>query len=262
MISKEACWACYNSDHEPTQRIVGIFFDTGSNSLCHEDVDAKYFFWVCISPPFKVTMTWHALLRGGLCNFSDFVGTTVIRGVRVERLRPHCPALFLSGATPGQFYHSHPHVPSEFDHLDFSMEAQVRSNITTIHKIGRAVLDYSQVVPFNFGMDWLRSPYLLHWISGNGNGFASNLSVVEAAGPAIATELGMDKSHILGLVEVGDNVSDRRFLLETFGMFPLIGSDATGQRGHLRIDIKEEFDPQYFMPYVPGQWSFYKRGFV
>lgn len=183
----------------------------GSNSLCHEDVDAKCFFWVCISPPFKVTMTWHALLRGGLCNFSDFVGTTVIRGVRVERLRPHCPALFLSGATPGQFYHSHPHVPSEFDHLDFSMEAQVRSNITTIHKIGRAVLDYSQVVPFNFGMDWLRSPYLLHWISGNGNGFASNLSVVEAAGPAIATELGMDKSHILGLVEVGDNVSDRRF---------------------------------------------------
>lgn len=198
-------------------------------------------------------MAWHALLRGGLCNFSDFVGTTVIRGVRVERLRPHCPALFLSGATPGQFYHSHPHVPSEFDHLDFSMEAQVRSNITTIHKIGRAVLDYSHVVPFKFGMHWLRSPYLLHWISGNGNGFASNLSVVEAAGPAIATELGMDKSHILGLVEVGDNVSDRRFLLETFGMFPLIGSDAMGQRGHLRIDIKEEFDPQYFMPYVPGQ---------
>ena len=28
MISKEPYWACYISDHKPTQRIVGIFFDT------------------------------------------------------------------------------------------------------------------------------------------------------------------------------------------------------------------------------------------
>ena len=42
----------------------------------------------------------------------------------------------------------HPHVPSEFDHLDFSMEAQVKANISTIHKIGRSVADYSDELPF------------------------------------------------------------------------------------------------------------------
>ena len=81
-------------------------------------------------------MAWAVLLRKGLCKFCDSIGTSIVRGVTVERLRPRCPALFLSGATPGPFYHSHPHVPREFDHLDFSMEAQVKANITTIHKIG------------------------------------------------------------------------------------------------------------------------------
>ena len=39
-------------------------------------------------------------------------------------------------------------MPSEFDHLDFSMEAQVKANISTIDKIGRSVADYVDELPF------------------------------------------------------------------------------------------------------------------
>ena len=196
---------------------------------------------------------WHTLLQRGLSKFCDSAGSSVVRGVSVERLRPRCPALFLSGATPGPFYHSHPHVPSEFDHLDFSMEAQVRANMTTIHKIGRAVASYAQDLPFDVGTEWLRSPQILHWVSGNGKGYEANYDVVNGLGPSVSAELGMDQCETLGVVEVGDNVSDRRFLLETFGMFPLQDAGKASTEGRcLRIDIKDEFDSKYFMPYVPA----------
>ncbi|CAE7466364.1 unnamed protein product [Symbiodinium microadriaticum] len=199
-------------------------------------------------------MAWHVLLRNGLCKFCTPMEASVVRGVHVERLRPRCPALFLSGATPGPFYHSHPHVPSEFDHLDFSMEAQVKANISTIDKIGRSVADYVDELPFAVAsMEWLRSPQILHWVSGNAGGFEANRRVVEEIGPAVSKDLGMDKLETLGVVEVGDNVSDRRFLLETFGMFALEGISQGFVPGRsLRIDIKDEFDPKFFMPYVPG----------
>eukprot|EP00933_Yihiella_yeosuensis_P074636 TRINITY_DN83610_c0_g1_i1.p1 TRINITY_DN83610_c0_g1~~TRINITY_DN83610_c0_g1_i1.p1 ORF type:complete len:325 (+),score=52.17 TRINITY_DN83610_c0_g1_i1:25-999(+) len=203
-----------------------------------------------------MTVTWQQMLRRGLARFCDPVGTSTINGVLVERLRPCCPALFLSGATPGPFYHSHPHVPAEFDHLDFRMAAQVRANLTTIHKIGKAVRDHSEELQFEVGTDWLKCPHLLHWVSGNGEGYEANRHVVNEVSPAVCAELGMGQAETLGVVEVGDNVSDRRFLLETFGMFALAGqsygrSVATTGRS-LRIDIKEEFSPIYFMPYVPG----------
>ena len=144
-------------------------------------------------------------------------------------------------------------MPREFDHLDFSMEAQVKANITTIHKIGHSVLDYSNKLPFHLHMEWLRSPQIIHWVSGNGNGFEANRRVVDEESPKVSAELDMDQLETLGVVEVGDNVSDRRFLLETFGMFFLNGvSRGTGAGQNLRIDIKNEFDPKYFMPYVPG----------
>ncbi|CAE7267571.1 unnamed protein product [Symbiodinium natans] len=151
-------------------------------------------------------------------------------------------------------HNCHPHVPSEFDHLDFSMKAQVKANITTIRKIGEAVRDYSDELPFDVeSTQWLRSPQILHWVSGNGDGFEANRRVVEEWGPAASKDLGMDQVATLGVVEVGDNVSDRRFLLETFGMFALEGIDGGSMPGRsLRIDIKKEFDPKYFMPYVPG----------
>ena len=199
-----------------------------------------------MSPP------WHALLRTGLHKVCDAVGTSCVRGVNVERVRPRSPLLFLSGATPGPFYHSHPHVPSEFDHLDFSMEAQLRANLTTIQKIGRAVADYADALPFDVGKGWIRSPQILHWVSRNGHGYQANCSVVEGQGPAVCAELGMDRSDTLGIVEVGDNVSDRRFLLESFAMFALQSGRGGAQGESLRIDIKDEFDPKYFMPYVPA----------
>ena len=56
-------------------------------------------------------------------------------------------------------------------------------------------------------------------MSGNGNGFEANRRVVDEESPKVSAELDMDQLETLGVVEVGDNVSDRRFLLETFGMF-------------------------------------------
>ena len=67
------------------------------------------------------------------------------RGKGSWRFAP--PLVLLSGATPGKFYHSHPHVPSEFDELDFDMASQVRANLTTIRKIGANVGDHASELP-------------------------------------------------------------------------------------------------------------------
>jgi enamine deaminase RidA (YjgF/YER057c/UK114 family) len=53
-------------------------------------------------------------------------------GVALGYNMPYTPAIkvnsgklvFISGVTAAPIYHSHPHVPSEFDHLDFSAGAQ------------------------------------------------------------------------------------------------------------------------------------------
>ena len=53
-------------------------------------------------------------------------------GVEQGFTMPYTPAIkvnsgklvFVSGVTAAPIYHSHPHVPSEFDHLDFSAGAQ------------------------------------------------------------------------------------------------------------------------------------------
>ena len=50
-------------------------------------------------------------------------------------------------------------------------------------------------------MEWLRSPQILHWVSGNAGGFEANRRVVEEIGPAVSKDLGMDKLETLGVVE-------------------------------------------------------------
>ena len=207
-------------------------------------------------------------------------------GVTVWRLRPRVPLVLLSGATPGKFYHSHPHVPSEFDELDFDMASQVRANLTTIRKIGANVGDHASELPFAWPAAWgiaagakapgapapppyLRSPLLLHWVSNRGAGFEANRAELDRTAAGVLQELGMDAPTALGTYETGGNVSDRRFLLETFAAFglegvsggeagdvPASGDGDGGGRGvvggscSVRIDIKAEFDPCVFMPYV------------
>ncbi len=60
--------------------------------------------------------------------------------------------LFLSGTTGAPVPHSHPHVPAEFDHLDFGAEAQtirVMERLkTTLEAAGGQLSDIIQVTRF------------------------------------------------------------------------------------------------------------------
>lgn len=60
--------------------------------------------------------------------------------------------VFLSGITAAPVPHSHPHVPAEFDHLDFSAAAQAESIMerlkTTIEAAGGEITDIIQVTRF------------------------------------------------------------------------------------------------------------------
>ncbi|MGK3762458.1 MAG: enamine deaminase RidA (YjgF/YER057c/UK114 family), partial [Bacillariaceae sp.] len=66
----------------------------------------------------------------------------------------------------------------------------------------------------------------------------------------------MDSYEILNNYETGDNVSDRRFRLETFAMFGIEEGTTCDDDEHshtfIQLDMKDIFDPQYFMPYVPA----------
>ena len=238
---------------------------------------------------------WLGALRGGLLRrgWCEDRGSADVPvgprgGVTVWRLRPRVPLVLLSGATPGKFYHSHPHVPSEFDELDFDMASQVRANLTTIRKIGANVGDHASELPFAWPPAWgtaagakapgapppppyLRTPLILHWVSNRGAGFEANRAELDRTAAGVLRELGMDAPTGLGTYETGGNVSDRRFLLETFAAFGLdgacggeagdaplsghedgVGGWSWGGSGScsVRIDIKAEFDPSVFMPYV------------
>jgi len=46
--------------------------------------------------------------------------------------------VFLSGITGAPVPHSHPHIPAEFDHLDFSIEAQTEAVMERLQKTVRA----------------------------------------------------------------------------------------------------------------------------
>jgi len=186
-----------------------------------------------------------------LVKWSTLTHTCKAAGVNVEFLAPRCPILFLSGATPGPFYHSHPHDPREFDHLEFDMASQVRYNLNTITEcINAAEAPLTDV-------QLSEDAQFINWVSRNG-GFASNAAVTDS----VFAEAGLSRDQCLGLFEVGGNVSDRRFLIETFAMHCLPPS-WTSDSHITRVDL--EFDAlspdgstytvggkEYFMPYVPG----------
>ncbi|MCK5325058.1 MAG: RidA family protein [Woeseiaceae bacterium] len=60
--------------------------------------------------------------------------------------------VFLSGITGAPVPHSHPHVPAEFDHLDFSAEAQTEAVMERLQKTlqaaGGELSDVVQVTRF------------------------------------------------------------------------------------------------------------------
>ena len=60
--------------------------------------------------------------------------------------------VFLSGITSAPVPHSHPHVPAEFDHLDFNAAAQTESIMErmkeTLEAAGGEITDVIQVTRF------------------------------------------------------------------------------------------------------------------
>jgi len=159
---------------------------------------------------------WQSTLRSGLARWCTTVGSCSVHGVHVERLRPSCPLLLLSGATPGPFYHSHPHDPSQFDHLHFDMASQVRANLKTVRDILDALGENE--LPFHLDGGCIersrRHAQLLHWVSNRGQGFAANARVTADISRAACKELGMGLATTLATFETSGNVSDRRSLLE------------------------------------------------
>jgi len=65
--------------------------------------------------------------------------------------------VFLSGITAAPVPHSHPHIPAEFDHLDFSAEAQTEAIMErlkeTIAAAGGEITDVIQVTRFVVDID-------------------------------------------------------------------------------------------------------------
>ncbi|EOD37936.1 hypothetical protein EMIHUDRAFT_423164 [Emiliania huxleyi CCMP1516] len=210
---------------------------------------------------------WQSTLRSGLARWCTTVGSCSVHGVHVERLRPSCPLLLLSGATPGPFYHSHPHDPSQFDHLHFDMASQVRANLKTVRDILDALGDAE--LPFHLDGGCIersrRHAQLLHWVSNRGQGFAANARVTADISRAACKELGMGLATTLATFETSGNVSDRRFLIETFAMFGLEGAELGQTAETVRVDLVSQFDAvdeessiysvggqRHFMPYVPA----------
>jgi len=60
--------------------------------------------------------------------------------------------VFMSGVTAAPVPHSHPHIPAEFDHLDFSAEAQTEAIMKRLKKTlegaGGQITDIVQVTRF------------------------------------------------------------------------------------------------------------------
>ena len=65
--------------------------------------------------------------------------------------------VFLSGITAAPVPHSHPHIPAEFDHLDFSAEAQTEAIMErlqqTLEAAGGKITDVIQVTRFVVDID-------------------------------------------------------------------------------------------------------------
>ncbi len=88
-----------------------------------------------------------------------------MEGVELCYNMPYTPAIkvhsgklvFLSGVTAAPVYHSHPHVPSEFDHLDFSAGAQATQTMENlrlaVEAAGGQLTDVVQLTRFMVNQD-------------------------------------------------------------------------------------------------------------
>ena len=99
---------------------------------------------------------------GGETAHYEYVHTA---GVEQGFNMPYTPAIkvnsgttvYFSGVTAAPVYHSHPHVPSEFDHLDFSAAAQAEGAMenlkATVEAAGGQLSDIVQVTRFIVDQD-------------------------------------------------------------------------------------------------------------
>lgn len=79
-------------------------------------------------------------LVAGCSNDSPRFEYIHMEGAELGYNMPYTPAIkvhsgklvFVSGVTAAPVYHSHPHVPSEFDHLDFSAGAQATQTMENL----------------------------------------------------------------------------------------------------------------------------------
>jgi len=99
---------------------------------------------------------------GGEAAHYEYVHTV---GVEQGFNMPYTPAIkvnsgttvYLSGLTAAPVYHSHPHVPSEFDHLDFSAAGQAEAAMenlkATVEAAGGQLSDIVQLTRFIVDQD-------------------------------------------------------------------------------------------------------------
>jgi len=242
---------------------------------CQEDKKNLESSWLTTFSNGIQTWTSESKTISVVCDSDKEETTSRTSKVDIEIISLKHPILILSGATPGPFYHSHPHVSTEFDHLDFSMEEQVKSNIEVIRKIANTVQEYNRdgLLPFSLPLPpsdssdmnyfkGIESPKLIHWISNDKedtnypcgcSDYQSRLQVVNDATDKSCRDNSMDSYNVLENYEVGNNVSDRRFRLETFAMFGIEeGTKTNGEHTFVQLDMRDILDPQYFMPYVPA----------
>ena len=154
------------------------------------------------------------------------------------------------------------------------MEEQVKSNIEVIRKIANTVQEYNRdgLLPFSLPLPkdssdmnyfkGIESPQLVHWISNDKEDiyypcgcadYQSRLQVVNDVTDRSCRDHSMDSYSVLATYEVGNNVSDRRFRLETFAMFGIEeGLKTDVEHTFVQLDMRDILDPQYFMPYVPS----------
>ena len=151
------------------------------------------------------------------------------------------------------------------------MEEQVKSNIEVIRKIANTVQEYG-LLPFSLPLPsdsldknyfkGIESPQLIHWISNDKEDinypcgcadYQSRLQVVNDVTDKSCRDQSMNSYSVLENYETKNNVSDRRFRLETFAMFGIEeGTSIDGEHTFVQLDMRDILNPQYFMPYVPA----------
>ncbi len=127
-----------------------------------------------------------------------------MEGVELGYNMPYTPAIkvhsgklvFVSGVTAAPVYHSHPHVPSEFDHLDFSAGAQATQTMENLRMaVEAAGGELTDVVHLNRFM-------------------VDQAADQDAINAAIAEAWGSDHRPASTSVEIPRLATDPRLLLE------------------------------------------------